>query len=211
MKYSDDIIKRFWSHVDIKNENECWEWKGCKNKKGYGNFNSTLKKTMIVHRFVYIVTYGDFDFSLYVCHKCDNRACCNPKHLFLGTQDDNMKDMVKKNRSSRGEHQFSAQLTEEKVIEIRIRYANGETATSLSEEFHVNNATITEICRGNKWKWADGPITHKGSIHRKISFDLYEEIQNKYKEGIYTMKEIADLYNVGYTTINKIIHWNLKL
>ena len=89
----------FWKKVKVGKDDECWEWLACKNKKGYGFFrvNWILRRA---HRFAWTVTYGKIPEGLFVCHRCDNPGCCNPKHLFLGTNTDNMVDMISKGRAS---------------------------------------------------------------------------------------------------------------
>ena len=87
----------FWKKVDVKSETECWNWKG--HSQRYGRL-IYQREEIKAHRLAYRLTYGKFDDSLCILHPCDNPLCCNPKHLFIGTQDDNMKDMVAKGRSN---------------------------------------------------------------------------------------------------------------
>lgn len=76
----------------------CWEWQGGTTSKGYGTI-SIQCKTHYVHRVVYLLLAGAIEAGMYVCHTCDNRICCNPGHLFLGTALDNHMDMRAKNRA----------------------------------------------------------------------------------------------------------------
>ena len=91
--------RRFWSRVRPGLPDECWPWLGkLDSQTGYAQFCWNAKKTS-AHRFAWEVTFGPIPFGLFVCHKCDNRACQNPSHLWLGTASDNNKDMFRKGRN----------------------------------------------------------------------------------------------------------------
>lgn len=91
------IELKFWILVDIKNDSECWEWLGIKYPTNYGRFWFDNKEG-VAHRFSYKFLIGDIPKELIACHKCDNRSCVNPHHIFLGTYSDNIIDSVKKKR-----------------------------------------------------------------------------------------------------------------
>jgi hypothetical protein len=93
----------FWKNVEKLGEDDCWKWLSYYNSGGYGQwyFEGSMK---MAHKLAYIFTFGDIpecNEPLYVCHDCDNPACCNPKHLFLGRHIDNMRDCIEKGRGNK--------------------------------------------------------------------------------------------------------------
>jgi len=90
-------VADFWPKVEIRSGNDCWHWKGARNTDGYGNLRRN-KKSCKAHRIAWEITNGPVPNGFYVLHKCDNPLCCNPNHLFLGTQKENVDDMTAKGR-----------------------------------------------------------------------------------------------------------------
>jgi hypothetical protein len=97
IKITDSLIKRFWEKVE-KTE-YCWIWKASKNKQGYGRFGVSAGKAVNAPRVSWTILKGDIPEDNFICHKCDNPSCVNPDHLFIGTRQDNIDDMMKKKRS----------------------------------------------------------------------------------------------------------------
>jgi hypothetical protein len=145
-----DDISRFWSYVDIKGEDECWEWKGVLDIGGYGHF-SLNGKHIPAHRLSYQLYYGDIPEGKQINHTCHNRKCCNPFHTYAGTHKDNMDDMVRMNRQANGESQGMAKLTEKQVVEIK-ENRNNLSQRKLGELYGVKHNTIGNILRNRTWK-----------------------------------------------------------
>ena len=131
----------------------CWSWTGALNNRGYGVIVACLdyrRHRMLTHRAAYIVRHGAILNGLCVLHRCDNPPCCNPAHLFLGTQADNIHDMIAKGREGfRGERQRHAKLTDEIVRNIR---ASTETQSMMSRRLGVSRRTIGDVLAGMTWK-----------------------------------------------------------
>ncbi len=156
--YTSKDIQRFWSKVklpDLIGTDECWPWMaGCDNS-GYGAFWFNGKMTN-AQRVAYMLTLGPIPNELMVCHSCDNPPCCNPAHLFLGTQHDNVIDMMLKGRgryiTHLGEHHGMSKLTANDVREIRLCYASGVSQRKLARIFDVNRRTISFVIKRITWK-----------------------------------------------------------
>lgn len=144
------IEERFWEKVEKSSDPDgCWNWIAAPATNGYGQFGNGE----LAHRWAWKFTFGDIPKGLWVLHKCDNRKCCNPAHLFLGTRKDNIEDMIKKGRSIRGERVGSSKLTQEDVVFIRETYAKGNvTQEILAQQFNVSRNAVNLIVRRLIWK-----------------------------------------------------------
>jgi hypothetical protein len=208
--FTEKYINRFWSHVDIKLESECWIWKLAKIS-GYGA-TSYHHKSFYAHRMAYGLCYGEFDQSLEVLHKCDNPSCCNPHHLFLGTPKDNYDDMVIKGRDIyfSGEDVYLSKLKELQVLEIRNRYFEGNiTQLDLAKEYNVKESTINDIMSGRTWKHVGGPRINPGHVWTKGTSQLLKEdvlnIRYLFDNKLMSKNDIAKKYDVKEYTIRAIL------
>lgn len=146
------IEKYFWSYCTPGMTGECWEWQSSTLiSNGYGAF-SFRKKKRYAHRVSYELHHGPIPNGMFVCHSCDNRKCCNPAHLFLGTNSDNVDDMMQKDRNAYGEKSGHAVLREGDVIEIRRLAAGGIRYKDLADRFNVSEGSISDAVGGRTWK-----------------------------------------------------------
>jgi len=145
-----DVDERFDSYVETRPPSDCLWWTGGAAHGGYGQF-SIKGQGCGAHRYSYERHYGPFDKSLCVLHKCDNPGCVNPKHLFLGTVQDNMDDKIKKGRQPRGATHSRAKLSEENVLDIRRLGAEGVMGLELSDRFKVSSSAIYAILTRRAW------------------------------------------------------------
>ena len=139
-----DVAQLFWSRV--KKGAGCWEWTMKLNKAGYGAM-AGFARQRLTHRIAWELTYGPIPAGLNVLHRCDNRACVRPDHLFLGTHGDNVADMTSKGRQNGGDKK----LTPEAVRVIRRRLEN-ETQAAIAHDYGVHPTSIGDIARGATWK-----------------------------------------------------------
>jgi hypothetical protein len=149
---------RFWTKV--RKGDECWEWQGARSQ-GYGRFGLD-GVAMGAHRLAWESTHGPVPSGMSVLHRCDNRRCVRPDHLFLGSQLDNMRDAVAKGRTAAGEGHGRHRLRASQVVAIRERYATGaERLRDLADEHGMSEAVMSLIVRGQKWPRVGGPIVER--------------------------------------------------
>lgn len=185
-QYTAKDVTRFWSKVDRSNgPDACWSWLSSTFASGYGQFKIEPRNHR-THRLAWEMTHGAIPDGLSVLHRCDNRRCCNPAHLWLGTHKENMADMQRKQRAasgdrngsrsrperlvrgdahparntlgwSQGERNGGARLTVNQVYEIRARWvAGGVTLRMLSADYGVCRQTIFRAIHRKNWKHIGG-------------------------------------------------------
>lgn len=150
------LSDRLWEKIKIAGPNECWEWQGSLDFGGYGHIADETGKTKKAHRIVKELS-GSNIVNFHVCHSCDNRRCCNPAHLFLGTHAENIQDRHDKGRTvlpspMPGEQNPRAKLSEFDVNEIRWLYAANHPPRELAKTFSVSKSTIGLIVRRATWR-----------------------------------------------------------
>lgn len=130
----------------------CLIWMGSCVAGEYGKLQFTEGGEIVsrlAHRAAWYLDRGPILDGLFVCHRCDNRRCCNVEHLFLGTATDNMRDMVEKGRSTRGIRQRLAKLTEDEVRAIRV---DSRTCKDIGLEYNMTAANISRVRSGKIWR-----------------------------------------------------------
>jgi HNH endonuclease len=156
LKPRDRLQIRFEKYFTKASPEDCWLWKYAYDKDGYGQIgvgSSNLSGRS--HRRAYQLYVGEIPPGIYVLHTCDNRPCVNPHHLFLGTQKDNIQDMITKGRrvqsNTVGEHNGRARLTEEKVRLIRRLSSEGYRTCDLARKFGMSWTATSEVISRESW------------------------------------------------------------
>lgn len=143
------LEERLWAKVDRSGGSDaCWRWTGAKTTAGYGVLG-VGQELRYAHRLAWIFGYGDDPGKRRVCHRCDVPACCNPAHLFVGTQADNLRDMREKDRHARGSRHGHAKLTEDAVRAIR---ADARRTSLVAKDYGVSARLIRFIRQGRIWR-----------------------------------------------------------
>lgn len=132
----------------------CWEWPGNRMISGYGLIRFRME-VFTTHRVACQLYIGDVDGRT-VCHRCDNPPCCNPTHLFVGTQADNVRDMKSKGRNARGERSGQAKVADADVVRMRERYAAGEIVARIAESFGLTAKHASRLVVGKRRAYLPG-------------------------------------------------------
>lgn len=160
------LSEKLSSKLAIGQINGCWLWTGAGSDDRYGVITHQ-RQHYSTHRVAYELWKGPIPFGLFVCHSCDNPACCNPDHLFLGTPKENTDDMVSKGRRVTPASAFTKEtirqqiatgrktgqkLLPDDVLTIRQRVSRGENRKLICAEFGISNSTISAIVTGQNWR-----------------------------------------------------------
>ena len=144
-------LARYWAKVDKRGDDECWPWTRSLSagKDGYGHLNVD-KVIYDSHRLTWILTYGEIPEGMHVLHRCNFKPCCNPKHLYLGTHQDNMADLKASghNFATRGR----ALITEDQVRSIRAEVASGVSQRAIAQRLGMDPSSISDLVRRKSWK-----------------------------------------------------------
>lgn len=150
----EQLVAALRSNCRLLGPTGCLEWTRSKNDRGYGKIRAR-GRLMYAHRLSYELAIGPVPTELMVLHRCDNRCCINPDHLFLGTHQENMDDRDAKARQCRGEAHGRHKITEADAIEIIGADSRAE-AVSVARRIGISPSHARDIFNGEKWKHLQG-------------------------------------------------------
>lgn len=207
---------RFFAMMDIRGDDDCWEWTGASQKSGHGHFSIHHTGDSKPHRIAYRLAFGDIPSTLCVCHACDNPPCCNPRHLWLGTKAENNRDSQSKGRGvrhgptttkrARGIANAKSKMTPEIVRQIILSDKN---QLELSKQFGVTQTTIRNVRSGLNWGHITGlkyDPTYDGR-HRgegNSSAKLRNEDIRVIRASEEATLVLARRYGMGHAAISRI-------
>lgn len=173
-----DIEDTMFNRFVVFKDSGCHEWVGARISTGYGALNRN-GQFWLAHRYAYFKSRGVHPQELFVCHSCDNKACVNPDHLFLGTPSENVSDMVHKARQCAGPKRVAVtlnakrvalrKLNSEEVIEIVRLKENGVKTTIVADRYGVHKDTICAIMRGDTWSHLTGLSCRRHHWEQRVS------------------------------------------
>lgn len=205
-----DAVERFQSRFEVDDNTGCWNWTGSTNAKGYGLIGGVINgkryapkgQRMLAHRVSWIIYIGDIPPSdaahgTVVRHKCDNPKCVNPNHLQLGTQADNVKDMIERGRRvitvRCGADHWNSAFSHEDIDYICS--VEGRTK-ELAEKFGVHLSAIKNVRRRNGF----GSKSPEKYVAKNLSDDVIAKIRNSEN----SIRRLAEEYRISKTTVERI-------
>lgn len=208
----DRVKERFWSNVNIRNPNECWEWIAGKNSGGYGTVKIN-RKSYTAHRVSYELSHGHGSIpkDILVLHRCDNRQCVNPDHLFLGTQYDNVHDMIKKGRSNylSGPNHYANKTSKETAETVIRMYLRGRKIEEIATLIGISGSTVGRILAGDHWTSKSDPsirnaVSKAIDIANDSAKHLRKQVLDMIAEG-HIQTEVAECFKISQSFVSEIV------
>lgn len=203
------LEERFYNKVN--KTDSCWIWTAYRSNFGYGTIGIE-KKTCKAHRVAWELEYGTIPKDMQVCHSCDNPSCVRPSHLFIGSQQDNIDDQMKKKRhvSFKGSDNGMSRLSEEDVRSIHDGDSKGISHNKIAQYHGVSRHHVSQIIRGKRWVHlglgSDASHDFRGENNgrAKLTEKNVLQIRIMYKNG-YSRKTLMKEFGIGSSNLCNIL------
>lgn len=214
------ILQRFWSKVRKGASDECWPWTGYRSPRAGAKFNLAGRRggTMQAQRFAWILHYGPAG-TLQVLHRCRDRWCMNPRHLFLGTPADRGAEVSRRNQTRFGERHHKARLTAPEVRQIRalIQARPRPSLRTIADRYGITPKHVSDIWKMRIWTRVGGRVIPFDDVRAKRARPRARrewtpvpgsrrEAISALRGGIFNATEVARLFGVSRSTVDRI--WN---
>jgi len=201
--YERTFNERFWRRVEPQNGGKCRNWLGTCGSHGYGMV-SRNGKNVRTHRVAYELVFGEFNVAFDVLHKCDNPLCCNPEHLYLGTDVENQRDAAQRggHKAKMGEQHPMARLNSSDIINIRNSFhKKGVFQHVLAKQYGVTKTQISRIVHNRVWKSVGGQTSPP---LKRLDQKVRIQIRLLRQQGI-TQSKMAKMFGVTQSAISRIV------
>lgn len=187
----------FWAKIIKREDSDCWDWSGFKDKNGYPRM-VVNKNPLRGNRISYLIHFGFLTPGKLILHSCDNPSCCNPSHLSEGSPKDNTDDRERRGRSAKGQKIKRSKLTEDQVKNIRDLRSKGASYSNLCDQFGVNITAVFSVVHHLTWKHVPSDVEKpkKAKWSPKTSMIQVHEIR-RLKDVGHTLQQIADAVNLS--------------
>lgn len=209
---ADSLAKTFDQHWTLNPKTRCHEWQRSRRRWGYGQLYVD-GENVPAHRFAWERVNGPIPDGMHVCHRCDNPPCVNPDHLFLGTNTDNRRDSVLKERHARGDGHGLKKLGPDDVLEIRRIAASGaHTDSEIAAMFGIKQTQASRIISGKRWKHLPGAMTNRPkpaargerNIKAKLTIEQVRQIREMHGAGFKSPSRLAEMFGVSKASIWRV-------
>ena len=160
---------RFWSKVDMRGPDECWNWQASVNARGYGRFKLASYQNATASRVALIAAKREEPDGMQVLHTCDNPSCCNPAHLYFGTHEQNMRDKVARDRCRSGDQSGfkngASKIDERQLALIVRRIQAGWNNQQIAADMPIGHAMVSKIRLGHLWTEQTKALGYEPSPH----------------------------------------------
>lgn len=210
MRIQRPLYERFWEKVDSSHgQGACWLWLGVRTRGGYGRITvhtSDGKRQFPAAKVAWELENGPAPVGMWALHKCDNPACVNPSHIFMGTPKQNSEDMSRKRRGLHGERRGRGVMTESDVIQLRALRSLGVSLADLCRMFDFPKVTVHKAVTGTTWAHIPEATTAPTKRSVRLSDHDVAQLRSEFVPGVTTQRSLAAKYGISEAAASHILN-----